>query len=129
MENTNSTINKNRQYNSITHFHGALPASMLSVLLVPVIKDKAGKVSSLSNYRPIAIASILSKVMERILLDRVADYVHSLDNQFGFKAKHGTDLCIFALKEIVSKHRKHNSSVLTCFIDASLTFDRVNHTM
>ena len=65
--------------------------------------------------------------MERILLDRVAEYINSFDNQFGFKAQHGTDLCIFALKEIVNKYIGCNSSVLMCFIDASRAFDRVNH--
>lgn len=49
------------------------------------------------------------------------------DNQFGFKAKHGTDLCIYALKEIVNKYRDKHSSVLMCFIDASKAFDLVNH--
>lgn len=34
--------------------HGILPDSMLSILLAPVIKDKAGKVGCLDNYRPIA---------------------------------------------------------------------------
>ena len=33
--------------------HGFLPESMLSVVLVPVIMDKAGKISSKDNYRPI----------------------------------------------------------------------------
>ena len=107
--------------------HGLLPDSMLSVLLVPVVKDKAGKISSLDNYRPIALASILSKVLELIMLDRINELIYSTDNQFGFKAKHGTDLCIFALKEIVNKYRSLNSSVFMCFIDASKAFDRVNH--
>ena len=40
---------------------------------------------------------------------------------------HGTDLCVFTLKQIVSKYRDHNSSVLMCFLDASRAFDRVNH--
>ena len=40
--------------------HGVLPASMLSVILVPVSKDKTGKISQKGNYRPIALASILS---------------------------------------------------------------------
>jgi len=43
--------------------HGMLPESMLSVTLVPVVKDKAGKVGSLDNYRPIALASVLSKAV------------------------------------------------------------------
>ena len=47
--------------------HGLLPESMLSVALVPVVKDKAGKLGSLDNYRPIVLASVLSKVLERIL--------------------------------------------------------------
>lgn len=107
--------------------HGILPDSMLCILLVPVMKDKASKVSCLDNYRPIALASILSKVLERILFDRVSVFISSLDNQFGFKPKHDTDMCIYALKEIVSLYRAKNSSVLMCFIDASKAFDRVNH--
>ena len=107
--------------------HGILPDSMLTVTLVPVIKDKAGKVGSMDNYRPIAIASILSKVMEGILLDRLSEYIYTTDNQFGFKAKHSTDLCIYALKEAVETYRRKNSSMLIGFIDASKAFDRVNH--
>lgn len=100
---------------------------MLSVLLVPVIKNKAGMVGNLDNYRPVALANILSKVLEKILLDRLNVFINSTDNQFGFKAKHGTDLCIYALKEIVNKYRDKNSTVFMCFIDASKAFDRVNH--
>ena len=49
--------------------HGILPESMISVILVPIIKDKAGKITSKDNYRPIALASVVSKVIEMILLD------------------------------------------------------------
>lgn len=107
--------------------HGVLPDSLLSIILVPVIKDKAGRMGSLDNYRPIALASIVSKVLERILLGRIQDLINSPDNQFGFKSKHGTDLCIFALKEMIGNHKNKNSTVLMCFIDASKAFNRVNH--
>ncbi len=104
--------------------HGLLPESMLSVTLLPVIKDKAGKVGSLDNYRPIALASVVSKVLERIILDRLGVYLDTTDNQFGFKAHHSTDLCIYALKEVVELYKRQNSTVI---IDASKAFDRVNH--
>ena len=65
--------------------HGVLPDSMLSVILVPVIKDKAGKVGSIDNYRPIALASVLSKELERILLDYLSYFILTTDYQFGFK--------------------------------------------
>ena len=54
--------------------HGLLPESILSVMLVPVIKDKAGKISSKDNYRPIALASVISKLVEVIILDRIEMY-------------------------------------------------------
>ena len=107
--------------------HGVLPNSILSVLLVPVLKDKAGKLNSRDNYRPIALASIISKVLERILLTRMEMYVLTTDNQFGFKRKHSTDLCIYGLKELISKYESQNSSVFLCFIDLSKAFDRINH--
>ena len=107
--------------------HGLLPDSMLAVTLVPVIKNKAGKIGSMDNYRPIALASVISKVLESILLDRLGNYINTRDNQFGFKPKHGTELCIYSLKEIVEMYRGQNSSVLIGVIDASKAFDRVNH--
>ena len=36
-----------------------------------MIKDKAGKVSSKDNYRPIALASVFSKMIEVIILARI----------------------------------------------------------
>ena len=113
----------------ITSFfiHGFLPDSMLSVLIIPVIKDKAGNINSKDNYRPIALASIISKIVEMIMFDRMETHLLTQPNQFGFKKKHGTDQCIFALKELINKYKSKNSCVYTCFLDASKAFDRVCH--
>ena len=90
--------------------HGVLLYSIRSVLLVPVLKVKAGKLNSIDNYQPIALASIFSKVLQNILLMKLEMYVLTCDNEFGFKRKHGTDLpvCIYAMKEIVSKYTNLN---------------------
>ena len=97
----------------ITSFftHGFLPESMLSVLIVPVIKDKAGNINAKDNYRPIALASIISKIVEMIMLDRLETYLLTQPNQFGFKKKHGTDQCIFALKELINKYKSGGSCI------------------
>ena len=91
--------------------HGVLPDSITSVLLVPVIWEKVGKLNSMDNDRPIACASILSKVLERILLTRLEMFVLTTDNQFDFKRTHGTNMCIFSLKEIVAKYGSQTSTV------------------
>ena len=107
--------------------HGYLPETLLSVVLVPIVKDKTGKISSKDNYRPIALASVMSKVIERIILERIETCLLTSPNQFGFKSNHGTDQCIFVLKEVVDIYTKLNSRVSVCFLDASKAFDRINH--
>ena len=107
--------------------HGFLPNAIMYVMLVPVLKDKAGKLNSIDNYRPIALASILPKVLEKILLTKTETYVLTTDNQFGFKIKHRTDLCIYSIKEIVFRYTSLNSSVFLCFIDLSKELERINH--
>ena len=37
----------------------------MSVVLIPIIKDKKAKISSIDNYRPVAIASA-SKTFDRV---------------------------------------------------------------
>ena len=43
---------------------------MMAVALVLIIKSKSDRIMSKDNYRPIALASIASKVMEKILPNR-----------------------------------------------------------
>lgn len=48
-------------------------------------------------------------------------------NQFGFKPKYGSDMCISVLKEILDFYNKRNSTVFVGSIDASKAFNRINH--
>ena len=107
--------------------HGFLPESLIDVILVPVIKDKNSKISCKDNYRPIVLANIMSKVLESIWLNKISDYFSTKPNQFGFKRKHSTDMCIFLLKEAIELYKRSGSCVYACFIDASKAFDRINH--
>ena len=81
--------------------HGYLPQQLMEIILIPVIKNKCGNVSDSGNYRPIAIANIISKVLESILLSRCEEFLYTTDNQFGFKPNHSTDMCIYTLKEVI----------------------------
>ena len=69
----------------------------------------------------------MSKLLEILLLDRLSNYLLTSSNQFGFKAKHSTDTCIYILKEVIDRYVGNQSSVYLCFLDASKAFDRVNH--
>ena len=107
--------------------HAHLPHKFMSTLIVPILKNKKGCITDSDNYRPIAIATIASKLMEGIILTRYKDLMSTKANQFGFKPGHGTDTCIFMLKSIIDYYRSFSSPVYLCFIDASKAFDRVDH--
>ena len=79
------------------------------------------------NYRPIAIATIVSKLFEQVILIIIKNFFDTTDNQFGFKTKHSTDMCVFLLKQGISYYVTRGSPIFCVFLDASKTFDRVNH--
>ena len=75
---------------------GKLTRTLMHVVIIPLLKCKSKDPADVKNYRPIAIATALSKVLERI-----ARYLWTADSQFGFKRAHGTEMAIFALKQLV----------------------------
>ena len=74
-----------------------------------------------------ALSNIFSKILENIIIERIECFLATNSNQFGFKRKHGTDLCIYTLKEIVNLYSSTKGCTFACFLDASKAFDRVNH--
>ena len=75
--------------------HGSLPNSMIANVLGPVIKSKTGRIMSKDNYRPIALASVVSKVVEIVIYNRISVYLDTCPNQFGFKRNHSSDQCMY----------------------------------
>ena len=107
--------------------HGVLPPSLSKVILRPIVKDRTGKLTDKDNYRPIALATVSSKILERVILTRCKASLLTSDHQFGFKEGHSTDMAVYALKEIVDHYLRNRSAVFVCFLDARKAFDRVNH--
>ena len=106
--------------------HGFLPAQLVNCVLVPI--PKPGKPpSSSDSYRPIALASTLSKILEWCILMDFSQYFVTSDLQFGFKTDSSTSLCTGVLKQVVAKYIYNGSPVFACFLDASKAFDLVRH--
>jgi len=78
-----------------------------------------------SNYRPVAVATVVSKLLEHFILSSISPFLGTTDNQFGFKAGHSTNKCPFLLKQTASYFVTHDSSVHAMFLDTSKAFNRV----
>ena len=107
--------------------HSFLPASIMNVLIVPLLKSKLKNPCDSANYRPIAIATAASKIFEKLLLNRISDFLYTTNNQFGFKPNHSTEMCVFALKEVINYYRCLNTPIYLVFIDIKSAFDRISY--
>ena len=75
-----------RLFNSLV-LHGVAPDELLMSTLVPIPKDRRKSLSSSSNYRAIALSSIMGKVLDHVLLAKCDDTFSTSPWQFGFKKK------------------------------------------
>ena len=107
--------------------HGYIHNSCLNTTIVIIGKNKNGNMSDTPNYRPVAVATVVSKLLEHFILSNISSFLVTTDNQFGFKAGHSTDQCTLLLKQTASYFVAHGSSVHAVFLDASKAFDRVLH--
>ena len=106
--------------------HAYMPLDMIKTTIVPVIKNKCGNLADSNNYRPIAIATIVSKLYESTIVYKGEDFLKTCDNQFGFKREHSTEFCIYTLKEFIDYYKQRGITIFVTFLDASKAFDKID---
>ena len=94
----------------------------------PIPKGSVGrKLLVLEDFRGITVSPIISKILEKCLIERFSKYLWSDDHQFGFKKDCGCSHAIYALKSVMNNFSANGSTINICFLDVSKAFDRVNH--
>ena len=107
--------------------HGIIPEDMGLETITPISKNKHKSCNDSNNYRAITLSSILGKLVDNIILTQNSSVLSTCDLQFGFKNKHSTVQCSFALKEIVQYYSNNKSNVYCLLLDATQAFDRVHY--
>ena len=105
--------------------HGYIPSLFLLSYLIPIIKDNRASKMNSSNYRLIAISSLLLKIVDHIILDLFHDELAPAIYQFGFQRGKSTTLCTWAVSETVNYFRNRGSPVFLCLLDLTKAFDMV----
>ena len=105
------------------------PSSWKCALVQPV--PKKGDRSLPSNYRPIALTSILSKVFESILNRKIWKHLNSFalisDRQYGFRKERSTGDLLSLLSDSWSSSFEGFGESFAVALDISKAFDRVWH--
>ena len=103
------------------------PSQWKKALVVPIFKK--GDKCCPGNYRPISLLPAISKVLERVVHNKLSDFLRSwlTSNQSGFKTSDGTVPQLVRMTQEWSNAVDEGQYVAAVFFDLKKAFDRVWH--
>ena len=110
---------------------GVVPSGFKKANIAAVPKNNKGDLLALSNYRPISLTAVLSKVLEKLVqlqLEVLFESPQPLDDlQFGFRRQRSAAHLLTKAVNDWLLARDYGLTTAVVFIDLSKTFDRVRH--
>ena len=108
---------------------GSFPDACKIAKVKPLFKN--GSKTDPSNYRPISLLPLLSKVFERVVLNQTEEFLSLnkvlYDYQSGFRKNHSTDTFLSFLNDKILKGFDDGLLTGMIFIDLQKAFDTINH--
>ena len=106
-----------------------IPDNIKISLITPLFKK--GKQDDINNYRPIALLSQFSKILEKIIPNR---FLHLIDKQnllygkqYGFIRNSSTSHALYDHYNDIESNLERNNKLASLFLDLMKAFDLVDH--
>ena len=114
---------------NVSFLYGMFPKELKIAKVIPLFKG--GESKYLINYRPVSVLPVFSKVLEKLMYDRIMEFVKDNDvlynMQFGLRKGHSTAIALMLLTDRISNALYHGEYVLGVFLDFSKAFNTVDH--
>ena len=98
--------------------------------VVPVFKN-VGERSTAKNYRPVSLLSVVSKVFENLVNNRIVDHLEKCglfsDFQYGFRSSRSTSDLRTVVSDRIARAFYRSGATQAVALDISKAFDRVWH--
>ena len=108
---------------------GIIPNELKIAKIVPIYKD--GKKSEFTNYRPISVLPVISKILEKCVHAQFVDYLEShkflSTKQFGFRKQRSTEFANVLFTDAIRSAMDRGELTGALFVDLSKAFDTVSH--
>ena len=100
---------------------------MKDTIIKPIYKNN--NIQLITNYRPISLLPQISKIFEKIIYNRLSNFIHKNNiinnNQYGFIPNSNTTLTTFLqlqlfyqnIQHFILKNTNNNKKVATIFLD------------
>ena len=110
---------------------GVFPSDLKIANVVPIFK--ANDEMIFSNYRPVSVLPVFSKLIERLMYNRLIQYINEnkllYEYQFGFQRGKSTHMALIVLLDKISEALDRGECVMGVFLDFSKAFDTVDHSI
>ena len=97
---------------------------------VPVFKN-VGERSTAKNYRPVSLLSVVNKVFEKLVNNRIVDHLEKCgllsDFQYGFRSCRSTADLLTVVSDRIARAFNRSGATRAVPLDISRAFDRVWH--
>jgi hypothetical protein len=108
---------------------GVFPEALKRAKVIPVYKK--GGTTKINNYRPISLLSVLTKILEKCLAERLQSHMnvngYISTKQFGFLKGKNTTTAITGLTTQILNNLNDGLKCAGIFCDLSKAFDCVDH--
>lgn len=103
------------------------------MLLLNQFLKKKGDDQDITNYRPISLLTSFSKIIEKLIYNRLIEHISSYsvlaDEQYGFRTRYSTQQATFLLINNILTAMNNKSKIGGNFCDLQKAFDCVNHSI
>ena len=107
---------------------GIFPKILKIAVIKPIYKN--GDIKEPNNYRPISMLPYISKVLEKIISNRLTHHLNENDilddHQFGFRKGRSTYMPLVLLQDTITKSFENSEHCLGIYLDLRKAFDTVN---
>ena len=108
---------------------GVFPDSLKVANVIPLYKSDDPMY--FNHYRPVSLLCMLSKVFEKIMYDRLLNFVNKNDllyaHQYGFRKNRSIYMALLSLVDNLSHALQNGEYVVGVYLDFSKAFDTVDH--
>ena len=99
-------------------------------LVVPVFKN-IGEKSTAKNYHPVILLSVVTKVFEKLVNNRIVDHLEKCglfsDFQYGFRSSQSTGDLLAVVSDRIARAFNRPGATCAVALDMSKAFDRIWH--
>ena len=108
---------------------GIFPEAMEVAKVTPIYKENLRQI--VSNYRPISLLPIFSKIFEKLMYIRLINFITKneilMQNQFGFQKNKSTEMAVNAITNQIINSFENKETSYCIFLDFAKAFDTVQH--